>query len=844
MLKLSLVVPDATVNYIENPHCRYDTTGYNAAGATLTRTLDYARFGITSCKVVTAGSALREGVYYRVNTLSGLSGPVTVSAYVIGTGSVRIRLIDNPSGKEWSAVNVTLRADRWVRVMVSGVVTGSNDVRLYVETNEGSAKARTFYVGGLQMERKAYMTTFCDGEQPGCRWNGLYHGSTSQRSGETRAGGRWVVIGGPEREEQDLYMTVIGGLGAAPMMNNTQSYALDAGGYFQNKKVNERIIALTFHAKHKVENAENVVSLAALHQLRQLLLDVVKPDRTGGDEEILFEYDAGDIPLYFRARYDGGLEGDWDIRNQWVNSFPLRLLAVSPFLSEDQQVVTQLDFQETIPINYMLGRINGRWNNMNFGVNGIVQASALGNRGQIYICGYFTVINYKASAVDPMIPGRVAYWNGDQWVAIATSVTGGSSQVATIAVAPNGNVIVGGNFTAINGVAATNIAMYNISTGTWSAFGAGTNGTVGAIAIAANNFVYIGGSFTTAGGVACARIAYWDGLQFRRLGQFGGLDANVSAIAIEKDNSYLYVGGAFLRENGVSADPDTDLNYIAKYNISTGLFQRMNEGFSTTISATVSVYTIIIGNNNVIYAGGHFTRSGTTVLQNIAMWNNSVWVSLGSGLGAGVGTGSRGEPVQGLALDRNGMLLAVGEFNVSGSFPMQKISLWNGSTWLNWDITLAGTTVGLVSSCLVNSADDIFITLQATLPTDYPILNAGITVVTNRGTADAKPTIYVLGSGLLTYIENQTTKKRLYLNLTILPNEEVFLDFSKSIFYSTIRGSLLSTLMKSSDFGTFSLLPGENRLSCFMTNDVSAQMTIQFTPRHWSADATQNVESL
>src|SRR3990167_481819 len=191
MASLRILVPDGTTNYIENPAFRYATTGWAAVGAVLTRVLTEARWNVASMQVETNGSALGEGAYYRVSRLAGISEAVTGSVYVRGMGKVRLRVIDNPSGKEWASDPLSLRDDRWQRLIVSGFTTGSNDVRLYVET-VGSVQATTFYVDGAMLERHPYPTSYCDGDQEGCMWNVMNHGSVSTRDGYTRAGGRWV----------------------------------------------------------------------------------------------------------------------------------------------------------------------------------------------------------------------------------------------------------------------------------------------------------------------------------------------------------------------------------------------------------------------------------------------------------------------------------------------------------------------------------------------------------------------------------------------------------------------------------------------------------------------------
>src|SRR5574342_954277 len=189
MVRFSALIPEATVNYVTNPSLRYDTTGWNASGSTLTRVLTRARFGIASLQVVTAGSALREGAFFRVSVLTNVNEPITISAYVRGAGRVRIRLDNNVvGGTEFSSLPVQLSADRWQRLVVTGFSTGGNDLRLYVETDEAAAAARTFYIDGAQLERKAYVTSYCDGDQTDCRWSGLYHASTSSRPAGTRAG--------------------------------------------------------------------------------------------------------------------------------------------------------------------------------------------------------------------------------------------------------------------------------------------------------------------------------------------------------------------------------------------------------------------------------------------------------------------------------------------------------------------------------------------------------------------------------------------------------------------------------------------------------------------------------
>ena len=78
------------------------------------------------------------------------------------------------------------------------------------------------------------------------------------------------------------------------------------------------------------------------------------------------------------------------------------------------------------------------------------------------------------------------------------------------------------------------------------------NAYVHAVASAPNGDVYVGGDFTLNNGILVNHIARWDGENWHTLGTgtLGGwYEGSVRAIAI--DSNRVYVGGSFIRSDGV-----------------------------------------------------------------------------------------------------------------------------------------------------------------------------------------------------------------------------------------------------------------------------------------------------
>ncbi|MBL0072244.1 MAG: hypothetical protein IPP34_10770 [Bacteroidetes bacterium] len=106
----------------------------------------------------------------------------------------------------------------------------------------------------------------------------------------------------------------------------------------------------------------------------------------------------------------------------------------------------------------------------------------------------------------------------------------------------NGNLVIGGMFSSVNGTAATNIALL---TGTnWSSLGSGLTGSQGRVSTLSmyHNKLYAGGGFTESGGTVLNNIAEWNGFNWSDVS--GGLPDG-TVLCLKPFLGSLICGGFF-----------------------------------------------------------------------------------------------------------------------------------------------------------------------------------------------------------------------------------------------------------------------------------------------------------
>jgi len=405
--------------------------------------------------------------------------------------------------------------------------------------------------------------------------------------------------------------------------------------------------------------------------------------------------------------------------------------------------------------------ITQAWTAMGTGAAGAgttVYAIAVAPNGDVYVGGDFTGMGGVA------LTSQLAKWNGSAWSSItAAGVPNGSIQ--GLAFDSLGNLYATGFFTSINAVAANRIAKMTTA-GVWSALSTGLNGAGYCLAIDTANNVYVGGTFTLAGGIAnTIRIAKWSGSAFTPLG--GGLDDTVRSLAFDSAGG-LYVAGSFL-------------------------------------------------------------NTGAIALVRIARWNGAQYTQLSSGANAAVSKVGWNATEQ--------RLYVGGAFTVAGgvTFP-DAFAIWNGSAFVFPDVDLPASSI---VNGFAFGVDGVLYLGFSQLGTATV---GGVTTVTVLGTARSYPTIRLTGptGGAPARVWNAinvTTNRAIYMNYLMQVSESATLTLKPDAisFISTVQGNVANTLLPGSNVADFFLAPGANTIQ-FLSADSTVVATLFYRPAFASLD--------
>lgn len=789
--RMGFLVPLARTNLIINGSFESGTTAWTQIlGTTVAVTTAQSFHGAYSTSVTgltTAGGgaflqqsgttlALTAGSVYAVSMkFLGQAGEIFEYAVCVNGGG-------NLTVKRFTATG------KWQWITFLHAETSSTTRRL--EIRRATAGSSTFYFDGIQVELctapNYVATTYIDGSQQGLlgarelppfTWNGTPFASTSNRSGQTRAGGMVIPF-----TKFGLLLTAIIGLGMAPVDLRAQPYAILDGSQWEDERKSDRTIALTMRW--------GALTPDRREQAMADLAELLDRDAIATRQPMVLtaeHLDSQERPLQApimipHATYTGGLEGLLDYLP--TGETPVTFTQNLPLIIQRDAGAT-LGVQTTITANGILQRSmpTGAWSAMGTGMTGTSIFSLLyDNVGGLYAGGLFT--DMGGSGAD-----NIAYWNGSAWSVLA-SATALNSYVVDMAIDANGLLWVVGNFTNAGGVAnGDSLATWNGSA--WAAPAAGANAVINAVEINRAGIVYAAGDFTSLGGVAINRIGQWNGSAWSAMGT-GATGGAVLCMAV-LPNGNVVIGGAFTQVGGVATTDN-----IALWDGSTWVSMGGVGG---------NVLALAVAPDGTLYAGGSFTSIGGINADRIARWNGVAWEPVGTGVN---------NTVTFLTAGPDGSIYVMGQFTTAGGMSLpDRLAIWNGAAWTYLDIDTPWTDIYAVAIKKDSSQMTIGGTGTGSATT------ASLTTVNHPGSDVAYPIVKITGpssgTARIYSLRNLSTNASIFFNLTLNVGETATLNldpFNLS-FVSTFQGNILSTILPGSNVPGFNLQKGDNTIAFF-----------------------------
>jgi uncharacterized delta-60 repeat protein len=267
--------------------------------------------------------------------------------------------------------------------------------------------------------------------------------------------------------------------------------------------------------------------------------------------------------------------------------------------------------------------------------------------------------------------------------------------VVSIAVQPDGKILVGGGFDNIGGQPRNYIARLNPTTGLADSFDPNADNSVDAFAVQADGKILVSGGFTTIGGESRYRIARLDAAT-GLADSFdpdpsGGSFGSVDTIAVQADGKIL-AGGEFTSIGGALR------NHIARLDPMTGLADSFDP------NASSDVYTIAVQADGKVLAGGYFTsfspNGGGAVTR-----NNIARLETDGRLDRTLDLGGDASDVSAIAVQPDGKILIGGAFSTILGVPRGGIARLNTDGTL--DMAFDPNTNGRVYAIAVQADGNI-----------------------------------------------------------------------------------------------------------------------------------------
>lgn len=727
--------------------------------------------------------------------------PFTIYLAITGTGGATT----------YTTRSFVVRDTGWHRYSISyaELATGNRECRLTLIN--GNPSGVTVYTDAWQFERKGYPTTYLDGDMLGFGddrpyasyyWHGEPHASISTRRATTGTGGRLVSWS----DKIGFQTTSIVGLLMAPVEQRSQILG-------NRKAIHLGMNTLTrdFTITGRIFGG-NARQLLDRHlELQQLL----RPNNTSGSDQLILRYQVVDdserlvgIPLDIACVYRDGLQGS--VSNLYQESLAVQFTAIQPYPVEIVERSAELTMVEELVENMIVYRDeHGEYFNLGTGTTtgGVVHRAGFLNDGRIVAFGNYTQIAGVAASFG-------AIWTGTTWEEIPSTDAG----VTDI----DDGFKLGYPLTV--GTSGGDVIEYDALSDIWTVLGDGFLGAINAIQRDENGDIWVAGEFEFAedGITVFNNVAKWNAADevWEQLGDGLTDPGNLNPATLEAttvlapNDGNVYFGGTF--EQGESGATTTFANAVIYWDIADQIYRAMGSGLNEAPTQMIQ------GQDGYIYAVGPFDQNGTETydLRGFARWNGYSWEEVFPLVKPGGAFGA-----DGIIQDSDGIFWFYNNISdpVNDLFIVEGLGNVPFFGWRNGVIYPPYMVDASIRHMAIGPGDRAIHVTDAYVGAGTPTKVPAMTRVTYEGTADAPMVVHLRGPGQVYQIRNYSTEGGVYGrdNFTMSANESIFMrsDTQRTLIYSNQRRNLYGRLLGgATNFAALRLIPGENRISLFVTD--------------------------
>ena len=284
-----------------------------------------------------------------------------------------------------------------------------------------------------------------------------------------------------------------------------------------------------------------------------------------------------------------------------------------------------------------------------YGAQNMITSTAIQSDGKIIIGGYFQAYNAT-------LANRIARLTSDGLIDPSFNATVNNA-ILTLALQPDGKILIGGIFTTVNGVVRNRIARLNPDGSLDNSFnpGSGAPTDVSSVVIDSGGKILVGGDFSTINGVARNRIARLnpDGSVDASFNPGTGFNNRVNAITVQP-NGKILVAGRYSQFNGSAQ------KCLSRLNNDGSLDPTLVIGTGTTGGAS-EIYVLTLQSDGKVLVGGDFTYYNGLIVKNLFRINPDGLIDNLFDIGTGPGP-LFGSTIRAIKVQSDNKLIIGGDF--------------------------------------------------------------------------------------------------------------------------------------------------------------------------------------